>query len=56
MQPAGNSYEGELVSANDCIKGSESLVIEKYSATGEWLVEVNTRIRSVCMGWKRDED
>lgn len=49
VQPAGNSYEGELVSENDCIKGSESSVIEIDSATGEWLVQVNRRIRNVYM-------
>lgn len=50
VQPAGNSYEGELVSENDCIKGVESLAIEIDSATGEWLVQINTRIRNVHMG------
>lgn len=56
VQPAGNSYEGELVSENDCIKGNESLDTEIDSATCEWLVQVNTRMRNVHIWWKRDED
>lgn len=56
VQPAGNSYEGELLSENDCIKGNECLVIKINSSTGEWLVQVYTRIRNVYMGWKREED
>lgn len=56
VQPTGNSNEGELVSQNDCIKGNDSLVAEINSATGEWLVQVNTRTRNVYMGWKKEED